>query len=67
MLEIDGGAIEQQIRSDASLVKIPIIFLTAVVARQETKIEIRGFPFLVKPFSMATLVKCIEARTATAS
>ena len=67
MPEIDGGDIAQQIRSDAALAKIPIVFLTAIVAKQETKTDIGGFPFLAKPVSMATLIECIEARTATQS
>jgi CheY-like chemotaxis protein len=63
MPEIDGGDVAQQIRSDASLAKVPIVFLTAIVAQRETKTDIGGFPFLAKPVSLAALTACIEERT----
>lgn len=63
MPEIDGGDVAQQIRSDASLANVPIVFLTAIVAQRETITDIGGFPFLAKPVSLAALTACIEERT----
>jgi CheY-like chemotaxis protein len=60
MPKIDGGDVAQQIRSDPSLAHIPIIFLTAIVSAKEGGHEIGGFPFLAKPVSLDTIVKCIE-------
>ncbi len=59
MPRIDGGDVAQQIRSDPLLAKVPIIFLTAIVSRSETKKDIGGFPFLSKPVSLETLTRCI--------
>ncbi|MEI6714057.1 MAG: response regulator [Verrucomicrobiota bacterium] len=67
MPEIDGGDVAQQIRSDSTLAQIPIVFLTAIVAKKETKTDIGGFPFLAKPVSMSSLTACIDERTAGAS
>lgn len=61
MPKIDGGDVAQQIRSDPSLAKIPIIFLTAIVSAKEGGQEIGGFPFLAKPVSLDAIVKCIES------
>ena len=63
MPEIDGGDVAQQLRSDAKLAHVPIVFLTAIVAKKETKTDIGGFPFLAKPVSMASITACIEERT----
>lgn len=60
MPKIDGGDVAQQIRSDPSLAKIPIIFLTAIVSAKEGGQEIGGFPFLAKPVSLDAIVKCIQ-------
>ena len=59
MPKIDGGDVAQQIRSDPLLAKVPIIFLTAIVSRTETKNDIGGFPFLAKPVSLAAIKHCI--------
>ncbi len=60
MPKIDGGDVAQQIRSDPVLAHVPIIFLTAIVSRTETKHEIGGFPFLAKPVSLEAITRCIE-------
>ena len=63
MPEIDGGDVAQQIRADAKLAKVPVVFLTALVAQRETQKDIGGFPFLAKPVSTAALIACIEEKT----
>ena len=60
MPKIDGGDVAQQIRSDPSLSRVPIIFLTAIVSPGETNSEIGGFPFLAKPVSLDAITKCIR-------
>ena len=59
MPKIDGGEVARQIRSDPLLAQVPIIFLTALVSRSETKNEIGGFPFLAKPVSLEAITNCI--------
>lgn len=60
MPKIDGGDVAQQIRSDPSLAHVPIIFLTAIVSAKEGGQQIGGFPFIAKPVSLETIVRCIE-------
>lgn len=60
MPKIDGGDVAQQIRSDPALAHVPIVFLTAIVSRSETKKDIGGFPFLAKPVSLEAITRCIE-------
>jgi CheY-like chemotaxis protein len=59
MPKIDGGDVAQQIRSDPLLANVPIVFLTAIVSQKETKNEIGGYPFLAKPVSLESIVKCL--------
>ncbi len=59
MPKIDGGDVAQQIRSDPTLAHVPIIFLTAIVSRNETTHDIGGFPFLAKPVSLDAITRCI--------
>lgn len=60
MPKIDGGDVAQQIRSDPSLAHVPIVFLTAIVSAKEGGQQIGGFPFLAKPVSLDTIIRCIE-------
>ncbi len=64
MPKIDGGDVAQQIRSDPALERVPIIFLTAIVAKRETKTDIGGFPFLSKPVSIEAITAAIAEHTA---
>jgi CheY-like chemotaxis protein len=62
MPEADGGEVAAQIESDPTLHRIPIVFLTALVTKAETKsgLQIEGHPFLAKPISLPELVAGIE-------
>lgn len=63
MPDVDGGDIAQQIRTDDLLKGVPIIFLTAVVSRKETRTigtAHGGFVFLSKTISLNALIECIE-------
>ncbi len=62
MPETDGGEVAEEIEADPELQNTPIIFLTALVTRAETKsgLSIQGHPFLAKPVSIPELIKAIE-------
>jgi CheY-like chemotaxis protein len=62
MPEIDGGEVAARIESDPALHRIPIVFLTALVTKAETKsgLQIQGHPFLAKPINVPELIDAIE-------
>ena len=62
MPETDGGEVAARIESDPTLHRTPIIFLTALVTKAETRsgLQIQGHPFLAKPISIPELVAGIE-------
>ena len=63
MPDIDGGQIASDLKSDPQLKKTPIIFLTAVVSRNEVVQHgdmIGGQMFLAKPVTVADMVDTIE-------
>jgi CheY-like chemotaxis protein len=62
MPETDGGEVAARIESDPTLHRTPIVFLTALVTKSETKsgLQIQGHPFLAKPISIPELVAGIE-------
>ena len=63
---IDGGHLAAQIKSDPEFKSVPVVFLTAIVSRQETTANgatIGGHFFIAKPASLAALTKCIEEFT----
>jgi len=62
MPETDGGEVAEENEADHELQNTPIIFLTALVTRAETKsgLSIQGHPFLAKPVSIPELINAIE-------
>jgi CheY-like chemotaxis protein len=62
MPETDGGEVAAQIEADPELQKTPVIFLTALVTKAETKtgLRIQGHPFFAKPISIPELINGIE-------
>jgi len=63
MPDIDGGAVAAQIQDDENLKHIPIVFLTAIVQKEEaedTGSNIGGRTFLAKPVKLDDLITCIE-------
>jgi DNA-binding response OmpR family regulator len=62
MPDRDGGEIAAQIRTDSELQNTPIIFLTALVTRDEANggLHIDGHPFLAKPINIQELINTIE-------
>ena len=62
MPERDSGEVAARIQSDPALHRTPIVFLTALVTKAETKsgLRIQGHPFLAKPISIPDLITRIE-------
>lgn len=62
MPNLDGGDVAAQIRAEPSLKNVPIVFLTAMVTRQEanSQPQLGGFPFISKPVAADVLVQNIE-------
>ena len=64
MPEMDGGEVAALLSEDPKLHHVPVIFLTAIVTREETggsSSEIGGRVFLAKPVRTEELVEAIEA------
>ena len=58
-----GDDVAQELRLDSELADIPIVFLTAIVSREETDIlgsTIGGNRFLAKPVKTADLLEVID-------
>jgi CheY-like chemotaxis protein len=66
MPQTDGGEVAARIQSDPALRRIPVVFLTALVTKAETKsgLRIEGHPFLAKPISFPELIGGIEENLA---
>lgn len=63
MPEMDGGEVAAQIKEEPNLSKVPIIFLSAIVKKEETQPtggNIGGQTFLAKPVKFDDLIACIE-------
>ncbi len=63
MPDMDGGDVAAKIQDDESLKHIPIVFLTAILKKEEsesTGSDIGGRTFLAKPVKVDDLIECIE-------
>lgn len=63
MPDADGGALAAEIKADPVLRGTPIVFLTALVSRQETggaSMKIGKYPFLAKPVDPDTVLAYID-------
>jgi CheY-like chemotaxis protein len=62
MPQRDGGDIAAQIEADPGLQRTPILFLTALVTKDEAKagLRIQGHPVLAKPINIPELINEIE-------
>ena len=70
LVDTDGGQVAREILSDMELKHTPIIFMTALVSREdiwEKPVLTGGIPVLGKPFDAAKLIACIERRLADPS
>jgi two-component system, OmpR family, response regulator len=60
---MDGGDVAGKIKEDKLLSHVPIVFLSAIVKKEETQptgSNIGGLTFLAKPVKLDDLVACIE-------
>jgi CheY-like chemotaxis protein len=67
MPDVDGGQLAAQIKDDPALRDVPIIYLTAIVSKQETAAHagvIGGNAFIAKPVNTKEVMACIEAHMA---
>lgn len=63
MPDVDGTQIMEKLREDMVLKDIPVVFLTALVTKEEVGAKgenIAGRLFLAKPASTAQIVDCIR-------
>ncbi len=64
MPDMDGGDVAAKIQDDENLKHIPIVFLTAILKKEEvaesTGSTIGGRTFLAKPVKVDDLIACIE-------
>jgi DNA-binding response OmpR family regulator len=63
MPDKDGGAVAAEIREDALLARVPVIFLTSIVDRNEAAVRgsrLGNDPVLAKPVTIAELLAQIE-------
>ncbi len=67
MPEKDGGELAADFKEDPELSRIPVVFLTAIVSRNEvnpTGSLIGEHIFLAKPVKLEELLSCIDAQLA---
>jgi DNA-binding NarL/FixJ family response regulator len=64
MPELDGHSVLQALHADASLARIPFIFLTAKGEKEDLRagMNLGADDYLIKPVANADLVRAIEAR-----
>jgi two-component system phosphate regulon response regulator PhoB len=63
MPEVDGGELASRLREKANLRKVPIVFLTGSVTKEEVSQRgglIGGRTFLAKPVTMPELLDCLS-------
>lgn len=66
MPDMDGGEVAEQIATDDLLKGTPIVFLTALVKRQEVIAaggDIGGYPYIAKPLEPDKIIEVIERHT----
>jgi CheY-like chemotaxis protein len=62
MPDLDGGDVAAQLKGDAKLKNVPVVFLTATVLKEEVAKKggsIGGYPFIPKPFRSEVLLEQI--------
>jgi CheY-like chemotaxis protein len=60
---VDGGEVAGKIQEDKQLGRTPIVFLSAIIKKEETQPTggtIGGATFLAKPVKLDDLITCIE-------
>ena len=60
---VDGGELASQLQASPRLKRVPIVFLTAAVKKEEVASHgglIGGLQFLAKPVDLAEVITCLE-------
>ena len=63
MPDMDGSEVASQLKEEESCKNIPVVFLTAIVTKQEIDEKgpnIGGHPFIAKPVNLKNLISSIE-------
>ena len=63
MPDVDGGDVAASIAADPQLKKIPVVFLTAAVKKEELAERgnvIGGYPYVAKPLDVKGVTEAIE-------
>lgn len=63
MPDMEGSNVVQKIKNDEALKDTPVVFLTAVVKKEDVKSDndlLQGYPFLSKPVTVKEIIDCIE-------
>jgi DNA-binding response OmpR family regulator len=61
MPDMDGGAVAQQLRAKADICRIPIIYFTSMLSKEEAaRLAEQGERYLCKPMSIVMLKQYIE-------
>ncbi len=66
MPDMDGGEVAAQLRADDALKGTPIVFLTALVKKQEVVTsggDIGGYAYIAKPLEPEKIIEVIEQHT----
>ena len=67
MPDLDGGDVAALLQADPALKRIPIVFLTAAVKKEEVNANsgmIGGFPYIAKPLNLKGVISVIEQKLA---
>lgn len=62
MPHLCGGDVARQIRGDARVRDTPILFLSAIISKNDSPGELAGIPAISKPIGLHELVEAIEAQ-----
>jgi CheY-like chemotaxis protein len=60
MPEMDGADVVSQISNDESIKNTPVVFLTALVRKEEASYQTSSHPFLAKTVTVGELIACIK-------
>ena len=63
MPDVDGGDIAAKLRGNPKFKDTPIVFLTAAISRETTRVKgniVGGQTYLAKPTTVNEVLKCIE-------
>ncbi len=63
MIDMDGSEVADQLRADEELSKIPVVFMTGVITKDEAEERggrIGGHPFIAKPVGPRDVLATVE-------